>query len=364
MGSPCDFVSIHAYNRSELMAAKLIRAKEIALEVDAQYYADLWINSYESCPEWSIPPDPAAEGSYLGNGYFPTWCADVTRRLLAAGARDGRYAMGETILTFWQWPNMNFEGANASTRVIHVGDDGDGRQDRTVTVAMPILHFLCRMAAMGERYWPLEERIVGGHIVSGFASRDQHTLTVLLYSHHPLDTESRSGQSFDVGLAVAGFSEGPVAVTEYRFDTRHNSYFRLGRRLKEETRRKNTPSAADKEALADAVALLESDDRMQRIDGLRRLAALGPRAKSVSSLLNPLTRDESDEQLKREAIGTLLRLHAPDVYPASTAREIQELSELKANRYTLEGPAAMRLSARLDANAACVLIVEEVKEPR
>ena len=28
-GSPCDFISIHSYNRSELMAAKLIRAKEM-----------------------------------------------------------------------------------------------------------------------------------------------------------------------------------------------------------------------------------------------------------------------------------------------------------------------------------------------
>ena len=33
-GSPCDFVSVHSYNRSELMAAKLIRAKELALEID------------------------------------------------------------------------------------------------------------------------------------------------------------------------------------------------------------------------------------------------------------------------------------------------------------------------------------------
>ena len=113
--------------------------------------------------------------------------------------------------------------------------------------------------------------------------------------------------------------------------------------------------------VADAVALVESGDRTQRINGLRRLAALGPRAKSVSSLLNPLTRIEADEQLKREAMGTLLRVNAPDVYPASSVREIQELSELKANRYTLEGLAVKRLTARLEANAACVLMVEAAK---
>ena len=37
-GVPCDFISIHAYNRAELMAAKLIGAKEMALEIDPEYY--------------------------------------------------------------------------------------------------------------------------------------------------------------------------------------------------------------------------------------------------------------------------------------------------------------------------------------
>src|SRR5262249_23172606 len=103
-GSPCDFVSIHSYNRSEGMAAKQIRAKEMALEIDPEYYAKLWINSHESCPEWMPPPDEAASDSYLGNGYFPGWCADVVRRQLARAAGDPRYAYGESILTVWPPP--------------------------------------------------------------------------------------------------------------------------------------------------------------------------------------------------------------------------------------------------------------------
>ena len=39
-GSPCNFISIHSYNRSELLAAKLIRAKELALEIDQDYYKE------------------------------------------------------------------------------------------------------------------------------------------------------------------------------------------------------------------------------------------------------------------------------------------------------------------------------------
>ncbi|HEX8202776.1 MAG TPA: hypothetical protein VF590_20025, partial [Isosphaeraceae bacterium] len=138
-GSPCDFVSIHAYNRSEVMAAKLIRAKEMALEIDPEYYRDLAVHSHESCPDWNPPPDEAAADAYLGNGYFPTWCVDVARRQLQRAAEDPRYGFGETILTVWP-PNQNFAGLNAVTRVLHCDDDGDGREDRRVTIPMPIFH--------------------------------------------------------------------------------------------------------------------------------------------------------------------------------------------------------------------------------
>ena len=112
------------------------------MEVDSEYFAGLWVNSFESCPDWAPPPDTAAADSYLGSGYFSTWCADVTRRRLAAAAEDPRYGFGETILTFWPWPNSNFRGHNNATQVIGVDDDGDGRKDRDETVALPILRFL------------------------------------------------------------------------------------------------------------------------------------------------------------------------------------------------------------------------------
>ena len=362
MGSPCDFISVHSYNRSDTMAAKLIRAKEMALEVDAEYYSRLLVNSHESCPGWNPPPDPAAHDSYLGNGYFPTWCADVARRLVARASRDERYAAGETILTFWEWPNTNFGGANASTRVIHVDDDGDGREDRTVTVAMPILHFLGLMADPGERSWPLEEKTVGGHVVSGFAARRGRTLRILVYSHNPLDTESRSEQSFDVRLSVAGLKGRSASVTEYRFDSEHNSYFRLGRRLRESEWDEAALSPDQKAALEEAAALVGRGDRSSRLAGLRRLAALGPRAKSAVGLVIPLVFEGSDEELKREASAALLRLNEPMAYPASAVREVQDLSELKGERRDAGDLSPLRLSVRLDANAACTFIVEEVEK--
>ncbi len=169
------------------MAAKLIRRpRRLALEIDPDYYRSLWVNSHESCPDWLPPPDEAAADAYLGNGYFATWCLDVVHRQLDRAARDPRYAYGETILTVWPPPG-NFAGLNAVTRVIHGDDDGDGRSDRTVTVPMPIFHVLGLLSDMGDRYWVLPERMLGGHMVSGFASRDvkRHGQSSALQPPHP-----------------------------------------------------------------------------------------------------------------------------------------------------------------------------------
>jgi hypothetical protein len=227
-GSPCDFISIHSYNRADLMAAKLAKAKEVALEIDPVYYRTLWVNSHEACPDWLPPPDEAATDAYLGNGYFATWCADVTRRQLEQAARDPRYGYGETIMTVWP-PPRNFAGVNAVTRMLQVDDNRDGRSDRTVTVPMPIFHVLGLLSDLGDRYGVLPEQTVAGHKVSGFASPDDKgAVRVLLYTHHAQDTQSRSDASFDVSLALHGLAwEGPARVTEYRFDRDHNSPFRL-----------------------------------------------------------------------------------------------------------------------------------------
>lgn len=241
-GSPCDFISIHSYNRSELMAAKLVRAKEIALEVDPDYYRRLWIDSHESCPDWMPPPDEAARDSYLGDGYFPTWCLDVAGRQLEKAAADERFAYGQTILTVWP-PPADFAGLNAVTRVIHFrGDDGS---ERTMTVPMPIFHVLTLLSDLGDRYWVLPRRTVGADVIDGFASRDSRgTLRILLYAHDAQDTQSRGEASFDVKLDANGLGfSGPAQLREYRFDRDHNSPFRLIESLLK-SRRGTPPSLA------------------------------------------------------------------------------------------------------------------------
>jgi hypothetical protein len=232
-GAPCDFISIHSYNRSEITAAKFATAKEVALQIDPEYYAGLWINSHEACPNWAPPPDPAAADSYLGNGYYPTWCADVVARQLRKAAADPRYAYGETILTFWPFPNRNFQGLQNCTRAINVDDNADGKTDREVTIATPVFHFLSLLSTLGDRYWPIPEQAHGGHVIGAFGSRNVRDLRVVVYTHNALDTQSRSEQTFNVALELAGVTWPRVQVREYRFDREHNTYYRLGQKLRD-----------------------------------------------------------------------------------------------------------------------------------
>ncbi|MCR4415902.1 MAG: histidinol dehydrogenase, partial [Thermoguttaceae bacterium] len=191
------------------------------------------------------------------------------------------------MLTFWPWPSRNFEGRNDCVRAIAVDDNGDGKADRTVTVAMPILHFLGLVARMGPQFWVLAERTVGGHVAGGFASRVDGKLYVLLYAHHALDTESRSEAEFDVTLGLAGLEPGKVRVVEYRFDKDHNSYFRLGRQLRDEPLDQAT---ADLTRLENAMRLLESSSRQEQLAGLEGLAGLGQAAAQAAGavFLGPL----------------------------------------------------------------------------
>ncbi len=367
-GSPCDFISVHAYNRSEVMAAKLVRAKEMALQMDPQFFGQLWVNSHESCPNWAPPPDKAANDSYLGNGYFPTWCADVARRLLQRASEDARYGFGETILTFWPWPAPNFEGQNACTRRVHVDDDGDGRADRIQTLAAPILHFLGLVAAMGERFWVLPERQVGGHVVSGFAARTDRSLRLLVYSHQPLDTQSRSEAEFNVQVRLDGVPWRSVRVTEYRFDKDHNSYFKLARKLRDQPPGpKGTAPTDPTEAarrLSELAVELTSGDRTRQLAALKELRKLGPAAKRSAGLALAAAAQTDDEELRREVVATVLQLARPPAYPADVVQQVEEQSHLRPTaQYRRQRPdnGPLTLTLQLSGNAADYVVVEPAR---
>jgi hypothetical protein len=355
-GSPCDFISIHAYNASKLMAEKLIRAKEIALQIDPEHYANLWVNSHEACPEWNLPPDPACADSYLGNGYFPTWCADVARRQLQQAARDPRYGFGDSILTFWPWPNQGFGGGNDCVRFLPIDDNGDGKQDRTQTIPMPILHFLGLMSQMEGAYWVFPEKTVGGHAVAGFASRAGEDTFVLLYSHHALDTQSRSEAEFDVTLNVSGLSAGTVQVVEHRFDKDHNSYFHLGRQLREQSQRPPTPAeAAQVEA---AVQRVRGEDAALQQRGLRELQELGPLAATTLGDIVQLSLKTTDPAVQLAASAALTHIWQPPAYPTELVKPVVAASTLRttnSTQQTIATDVPLSLRVPLSANGATFL---------
>jgi hypothetical protein len=360
-GSPCDFVSVHSYNAASMTAAKLIRAKQIALEIDADYYADLWINCHESCPDWAPPPDQAAADCYLGNGYFPTWCADVARRSLSQAAEDPRYGFGESILTFWPWPNQNFDGQNNATRVLHIDDDGDGRTDRRETVAMPILNFLALLARMGDRYWPLPEQTVGGHVVSGFATRDATAVSICLYSHHEQDVQSRSAATFDIALQLCGIPWSKVRIEQYAFDKEHNSYFRPGRALRERGRGPSpTPDQAES-----LISDLTSGDRALQLAAIRRAATFGSLPASLGEAAFGLYEQTEDPEIRKELEQAGQRIQARQVcYSPKEVNRVRKLSTLRVTDTAVragESDGQLNLQVPLAGNGANFLVIRPVE---
>jgi hypothetical protein len=365
-GSPCDFISIHSYNRAEMTATKLIRAKEMALATDADYYRGLWINCHESCPDWSPPPDDAVADSYLGNGYFPTWCLDVSHRLLQKAAADSRYGCGESVVTIWP-PPAGLAGINTLARLLPTDDDGDGRSDRIVTVASPIFHALALLSDFGPDYWVLPSQVVGGHKVGGFASRNaQGVVRVAVFSHHSDDVQSRSERTFEVSLDLSHLGgKGPVRVTQHRFDRRHNSYYAEAVALRD------GPAANAKE-VEELVRVLEEGDvaalrsafaRIRKLDA-SSLAAIGPAfLQRVEKLTNANLRAEAQSLMQ----GLLAPSSAaPHGYPKEKVEAIRRLAELRAtNVATVPRGADGRvcLTLPLAGNGANLIIIEKPDLP-
>jgi hypothetical protein len=355
-GSPCNFISIHSYNRSELFAAKLLRAKQIALEIDPDFYRELWVNSHESCPEWMPPPDTAAADSYLGNGYFSTWCADVVSRQLQQAARDPRYAFGETILTVWP-PPANFTGINAVTRIVHYAPSA-ASAGGTLTIPAPIFHVLSLLSDLGDRYWVLPGQQLAGHTVGGFASRDERAVRFLLYAHHAQDTQSRSTAAFDIALDLDGLVwTGPIQVQEYRFDQDHNSYFRQARALRDAP---PPGGEADAERLAAAIRALRSEKPEDQNQALAELGTLGASAMPALPEIMKLAGQTQNDAIRQAAQAAIARIAAVRAYSREELKEIRKQSELRptgsaARRRDPDG--RVRLRSRVQGNGVNFVVI-------
>ena len=360
-GSPCDFISIHGYNTSEVLAAKLCRGKELALEIDPDYYADLWVNSFESCPDWAPPPDIAAQDAYLGNGYFITWCCDVMRRQLETAAQDPRFGFGETILTFWPWPNRNLGGHNNATQVLDVDTDGDGEKDEEHTVALPILNFLALLSKMGPDYWVLPAQKFEGLEVAGVAAKTTEGWQLLLYSHDALDVQSRNQESFRVDISLSHFPTGPWEIDEFRFDREHNSYFFQAKKLRVSRLRKVEGETSD-ETLREILVALNSQQREQILRGLRQLENLAELPNPIFETALSIYQSSTDTEIRRkiESLGRKF-LGRKTMLSTSEFDEILQRSRLKSTPIPHSGvsdSAQLRFSTTLVPNGASLITIE------
>lgn len=363
-GSPCDFISVHSYNRSNMMAEKIIRAKDVALEIDPQYYRDLWVSSHENCPDWTFPPDEAAGDSYLGNGYFPSWCIDVVARLLGQAQRDPRYAFGESVLTVWP-PVHGLSGTNTVTRILGCDDNGDGKADRQVTIASPIFHVMTLLSDFGSRYWVLPVQQIGGHEVGGFASRDEkNVIRVALYSHDAADTQSRSESTFDVALDLSQLGwKGPARVEECRFDSDHNSYFREAKSLR---KRPAPRSKIDPAKLDATLRALESTETAVQLAALKTMETLGPAAviEAVQPIMK-LAEEAKDKDVRRAArklvSRSFLGTGAPQAYTPDQVAQFKKLSECRPTgsaTYPRQADGHLHVTARVAGNGLNILLIE------
>lgn len=222
-GAPFDFLSIHTYNDSELAAAKLIRAKEVALEIDPEYFEKLAIVNHETVPTWQPIADPGAAEMYLGNGYFPTWAANIVGRLLQRAADDPRFAYGgEAPLMGWPGIRTNWSPLNDVVRRIRV-------QDRSEIIPSPMFHFVNLLSTMRDDFRVLPPKQIGGHAVGGFASSTETDLRILLYAHHGHDPQSRSDMALQVDFELIGIDQQTVEILQYRIDRGTNSYYPIAK---------------------------------------------------------------------------------------------------------------------------------------
>jgi hypothetical protein len=360
-GSPCDFISIHGYNTSEILAAKLRRGKELALEIDSEYYADLWVSSFESCPDWAPPPDSAAQDAYLGNGYFITWCCDVMRRQLESAKRDPRFGFGETILTFWPWPNQNLEGHNNATQVLDVDSDGDGEKDEEHTIALPILNFLGLLSQMGPEYWLVPTQKFENLELGGVAARTEQGWQILVYSHDALDVQSRNQGDIRLNIALEGVPAGPWEVREFRFDRDFNSYFRQAKAF-QSSRLKKSEKPASVDQVQEILAELNSGQNDRIIAGLNRLKNLTELPPPLPETVLTVYQSSTEPQI-RTAIESLGRKYFDKKRLLSAAEfaEIRQRSRLNATLLPIsdaDDSSQLRFSTTVAPNGASMIVIQ------
>jgi hypothetical protein len=197
--------------------------------------------------------------------------------------------------------------------------------------------------------------VLGGHAVSGFASAGEGGIKLLLYSHDGLDTESRSQAEFDVTVKLTDLKLTNVVAHESRFDKDQNSYFRLGRALREQADSRAAQDPKIAATIETALQALRSDHMETRLAALEKIASIGPQASSAASAIFPLLAHADDAAFREKAEATLKRITAARAYPAAEVRKIEDASRLQqtaSRAYRVAADGSLSITVRVSGNGA------------
>jgi hypothetical protein len=163
-------------------------------------------------------------------------------------------------------------------------------------------------------------------------------------------------------LNLSGVASGNAQLTEYRFDKDHNSYFHLGRSLREQrVAAALNLSDETKGRVRSAIEKLESGDKPTIIQTLQELSKLGPAAKSVLASLVVLVQNTADEEIRARAIEVAYGLNTQEVYSPDVVKQVEELSQLRSTATSTEsvdGQGRLGLKLSISGNGANVVVIE------
>ncbi len=293
-GSPFRQVSVEGYG---LTAAQLadcnLLVKEMLAQLDAnlrQACSDPYVRSYlhghaftpsaNALFSWSVHGSNPLGRPFQGTGYWPSYFAEVLRRVVAETGRHPPGLYNHGLFTFDNFicPDRNNSGTNSDVatftpdtgvkprwttlggrRLESVPDQlgwvklGPSRRievvQNQVAIAKDIRHLIRFIGMMTKRLAALPAHEGEGHVISGLMSKycdrpgavyetgnnpgDEHRGWVLLYDHAVGDLESQQRGAVPVILRVRNL---PVhvqsaRVTIYRLDRDHGSLFPVTERI-------------------------------------------------------------------------------------------------------------------------------------
>ena len=230
---------------------------------------------------------------------------------------------------------------------------------------MPILNFLGLLAAMTESYWVLPERVVGGHVVSGFASKGDDAIGVLLYAHNGHDIQSRSKTAFEITLDLSAVPWPKVRVRQYRFDQENNSYYRLGIELRDRLPLgpKMPPPGPDQ--VQKLIADLQSSDRAVQIDAAKKAASFSKLPEEVTGVAFKIYMETKHKEVRTALEEAMRQIKVrQECYSPQELAQVRQLSLLRVTKESIHAAGAngaLPLAVAIAANGANFVVIEPVE---